>query len=275
MRSLWRDGRGGFGLTVLTLVALLAVGAPFVAGPPPGVVADIARLRFLPPFASDPHGVFHLLGTDRLGRDVWARLLYGARISLAVGALAVLLSVVIGTAVGAVAGFFRGPLSAAEIQERLAALNAWCRQRYPALKSVRVIVGDEHHSKWVATSTAGQSLASIQRAACQVVFVARGATGAPVELAEQISGKGGLADGKAFAGFQKRADKNRTAEMHGSAQGFLGLLATEWKLPMKLFRDPAEMTSLAISFEDDRMMMDLWVPTRELRTMVHAVLPGM
>src|SRR5258708_13108937 len=120
MKSLWRDGRGGFGLALLALVAGLAEGAPFVAGPPPGVVADITRLRFLPPFASDAHGVFHLLGPDRLGRDVWARLLYGARISLAVGVLAVLLSVVIGTAVGAVAGFFRGPVSVA-----LLALTDW------------------------------------------------------------------------------------------------------------------------------------------------------
>src|SRR6266853_1534350 len=95
MKTLWRDGRGAFGFALLALVAVLAVGAPFLAGPPPGVVADIARLRFLPPFASDAQGVFHLLGTDRLGRDVWARLLYGARISLAVGVLAVLPRVVL------------------------------------------------------------------------------------------------------------------------------------------------------------------------------------
>jgi peptide/nickel transport system permease protein len=113
MTAVWRDPRGGFGLTVLTIVALLALGAPFVAGPPPAVVADIAALRFLPPLASDVHGALHLLGTDRFGRDVWARLLYGARISLAVGVLAVLLSVVIGMAVGAAAGFFRGAVSVA------------------------------------------------------------------------------------------------------------------------------------------------------------------
>ncbi|MGM9485946.1 TldD/PmbA family protein [Ideonella sp. YS5] len=88
----------------------------------------------------------------------------------------------------------RSVLSPGEIQERLAELNAWCRQRYPSLKSIRVIVGDEYHSKRLATSTGGQSLASIQRAACQVVFVAEGANGAPVELAEQVSGKGSLAD---------------------------------------------------------------------------------
>ena len=55
-----------------------------------------------------------------MGRDVWARLLYGARISLAVGVLAVSLSVVIGTVVGAIAGFFRGKVSVA-----LLALTDW------------------------------------------------------------------------------------------------------------------------------------------------------
>ena len=111
MNTRWRDRRGGFGLAILAAAAVLALGAPFVAGPPPGVAPDVVLMRFLPPFASDPHGAFHLLGTDRFGRDVWARLLYGARISLTVGVLAVLLSVVIGTAVGAVAGFFRGAVS--------------------------------------------------------------------------------------------------------------------------------------------------------------------
>ena len=111
MKTLWRDRRGGFGLAILAAAAVLALGAPLVAGPPPGVAPDVVLMRFLPPVASDPHGAFHLLGTDRFGRDVWARLLYGARISLTVGVLAVLLSVVIGTAVGAVAGFFRGAVS--------------------------------------------------------------------------------------------------------------------------------------------------------------------
>ncbi|MGH7646009.1 MAG: ABC transporter permease, partial [Gemmatimonadales bacterium] len=69
--------------------------------------------RFLPPGATDGHGVFHLLGTDRLGRDVWTRLLYGARISLGLGVLAVLLSVALGTAIGALAGYGRGPVRAA------------------------------------------------------------------------------------------------------------------------------------------------------------------
>jgi ABC-type dipeptide/oligopeptide/nickel transport systems, permease components len=65
------------------------------------------QTRFLPPLSTDLHGVFHPLGTDRFGRDVWARLAYGARISLGTGVLAVFLSVIIGVAVGAVAGLWQ------------------------------------------------------------------------------------------------------------------------------------------------------------------------
>jgi TldD protein len=88
----------------------------------------------------------------------------------------------------------RAALSQAEIQERLLALTAWCRQRYPDLKSIRLVVSDEHHSKRLATSTGADSLASIQRALCRIGFVAEAAGGAPVELNEVISGKGHLGD---------------------------------------------------------------------------------
>src|SRR5204863_238973 len=57
-------------------------------------------------------------------------------------------------------------------------------------------------------------------------------------LANLKDGKGGLGEGKMLAAFEKRADRERTAEMHGSAQAFLGLLATEGKLPAKLSRGP-------------------------------------
>jgi peptide/nickel transport system permease protein len=103
--SLGRDPRARFGLTVLALAILLAVLAPLLAIDP-SLQRDIVATRFLPPLSQDLHGTFHLLGTDRFGRDVWARLVYGARVSLAVGVLAVLLSVTIGLTVGAVAGFW-------------------------------------------------------------------------------------------------------------------------------------------------------------------------
>ena len=106
-RGLWRDRRAAVGLAVLGVAVLVAVFAPLVAGDPIAQ-RDIVATRFLAPLSSDLHGSFHLLGTDRFGRDVWARLAYGARVSLGVGALAVLVSVVIGVAVGAAAGFWRG-----------------------------------------------------------------------------------------------------------------------------------------------------------------------
>jgi len=106
-RGIWNDRRAAFGLAVLAAAVAVALFAPMVAGDP-FAQRDIVATRFLPPFRSDVHGAFHLLGTDRFGRDVWARLAYGARVSLGVGTLAVLVSLLVGVAVGAAAGFWRG-----------------------------------------------------------------------------------------------------------------------------------------------------------------------
>lgn len=108
-RDLWADGRARIGAVVLSLTLLGAVGAPLVTPTDPTTTPDVVATRFLPPLAVGPDGVRHLLGTDRLGRDVWTRLAYGARISLAVATAAVALSVAIGLFVGAAAGFWRGP----------------------------------------------------------------------------------------------------------------------------------------------------------------------
>jgi len=94
-------------IAVLAAAVAVALFAPVVAGDPIAQ-ADIVATRFLPPLSSDLHGTFHPLGTDRFGRDVWARLAYGARVSLGVGSLAVLVSLLVGVAVGAAAGFWRG-----------------------------------------------------------------------------------------------------------------------------------------------------------------------
>jgi peptide/nickel transport system permease protein len=102
-----RDRRGATGAAILAVAALLAIAAPLVAGDA-GPPADVVATRFLPPLATDAHGAFHPLGTDRLGRDVWTRLVYGARVSLGVGTLAVVISVLLGVAVGAVAGYWPG-----------------------------------------------------------------------------------------------------------------------------------------------------------------------
>lgn len=111
MTRLLRDRRGAFGFVVLLVVVVCAIAAPLVTNGDPVGQHDIVATRFLPPLSSDPQGAFHPLGTDRFGRDVWTRLVYGARISMGVGVLAVLISLVVGVVVGAVAGYSRGPVS--------------------------------------------------------------------------------------------------------------------------------------------------------------------
>lgn len=92
-------------VAILALLVLATLFAPWVAPIHPDAQPDVVTTRFLPPGSVDVHGAFHLLGTDRLGRDVWSRLVYGARVSLLVGGLATLVAVTLGTAVGAAAAF--------------------------------------------------------------------------------------------------------------------------------------------------------------------------
>ena len=111
MRGALGDGRGRFGAAVLLLAVAAAVLAPVITTIGPAEQRDVVATRFLAPLATDLHGVLHPLGTDRLGRDVWSRLVYGARISLGVGALAIVISTLAGVVVGTVAGVWRGAVS--------------------------------------------------------------------------------------------------------------------------------------------------------------------
>jgi peptide/nickel transport system permease protein len=109
-----RRGRimGNPGLLVsavaLCLIALMAVFAPLIA--PLDPYAQILDDRMLPPAFIDPEFADprYLLGTDNLGRDYLSRLIYGARISLLIGFLTMLVSGVIGTTMGIAAGYFGG-----------------------------------------------------------------------------------------------------------------------------------------------------------------------
>jgi peptide/nickel transport system permease protein len=106
---IWRDPRGRIGVLLLGLITAAALFAPVLSPVDPDAQRDVVATRFLTPFQTDVHGVFHPLGTDRLGRDVWARLVHGARVSLAVGLLGMALSLLIGIAIGlAAAGGPRG-----------------------------------------------------------------------------------------------------------------------------------------------------------------------
>ncbi len=93
---------------VLFLLALLAftAGAEFLAPhKPTGLnLAD----RMLPPFSTGKKGLFYLLGTDELGRDLFTRLVYGARVSVSVGLLGATLSCVFGVIAGLTAGYYGG-----------------------------------------------------------------------------------------------------------------------------------------------------------------------
>jgi peptide/nickel transport system permease protein len=93
---------------LLALFALGAIAGPLLSGQAPVDVAGIAVRRFAAPLTRTPDGALHLLGTDRFGRDVLARLLLGARVSLAVGVLAALVSMLVGVLAGAVAGYAGG-----------------------------------------------------------------------------------------------------------------------------------------------------------------------
>lgn len=88
------------GLAALSLFALVAILAPFVTFYDPNGI-DLTVMRQAPSPA-------HVLGTDPLGRDVWTRLAYGTRVSLAVGLVAVSIYTTIGVVLGGLAGYFGG-----------------------------------------------------------------------------------------------------------------------------------------------------------------------
>jgi peptide/nickel transport system permease protein len=87
-------------MAIVTVWIAAAIAAPSIAPYPPLAQSITGRLQ--PPMPA------HWLGTDPLGRDILSRILYGARLSIPVGMIAVALAVVLGTAVGGTAGFLGG-----------------------------------------------------------------------------------------------------------------------------------------------------------------------
>jgi peptide/nickel transport system permease protein len=97
-------------LLILAVLAAGAVTIPMLSGEDPRTMGDVVAQRFLPPFATDTHGSFHLLGTDRFGRDIFARTMLAARISLVIGVLGSLLAGGVGIAIGALSAWRGGIL---------------------------------------------------------------------------------------------------------------------------------------------------------------------
>jgi peptide/nickel transport system permease protein len=108
-QRLWRTlrrGSGLFNVGVLLVVGAAALTAPWITDRDPMFGEPAKRLR---PPAWYPAGTSaHPLGTDQLGRDVYTRLVHGSRISLIVGLSTVLISALLGSAVGLVAGYVEG-----------------------------------------------------------------------------------------------------------------------------------------------------------------------
>lgn len=88
------------GMIVMILLYVITLLTPLIAPYDPTAQGDIVATRYLEPSFQ------HLMGTDKFGRDIFSRVLYGSRISLTIGFIAVGLSVVLGAAVGSMAGYF-------------------------------------------------------------------------------------------------------------------------------------------------------------------------
>jgi peptide/nickel transport system permease protein len=105
LRNAWRDPGGRAGALLLLVVAIAAIVGPLFL-PDPLAQPDILA-------GSAPPGLGHPFGTDQLSRDVLARVVAGARVSLSVALLAVTLSVTIGATIGLVSGYWGGIVDSA------------------------------------------------------------------------------------------------------------------------------------------------------------------
>ena len=99
-RSYRRHKPAMIGTTIILIFALAAIFAPYISPWDPKKTNLDAMLQ--PPSAE------HIMGTDELGRDLLTRILYGGRVSLSIGVMAMALAVVVGAIVGGVAGFYGG-----------------------------------------------------------------------------------------------------------------------------------------------------------------------
>lgn len=99
LRQFARSRTAVLGLAILVVMVLVSVLAPFIATHPPRQIVPADRLQ--------GPSRDHLLGTDNLGRDVFSRVVYGGRTSLAIAAVVVVITGTVGTALGLLSGFYR------------------------------------------------------------------------------------------------------------------------------------------------------------------------
>ena len=95
---------------LLVALVLGAIIVPAIARQDPLAIDDVLGARLVGPLSSDHAGRFHLLGTDRFGRDLFVRMMLAGRLSLAIGVVGSAIAGLIGVAIGAAAGWWRGAL---------------------------------------------------------------------------------------------------------------------------------------------------------------------
>jgi len=100
VRRLKRNKRAMFGFWFIVILVLMATFAPLIAPYDPND-ADLS-------IANQAPSIKHIMGTDRFGRDIFSRVIYGSRVSLKVGIISQSISLLIGIALGSIAGYFRG-----------------------------------------------------------------------------------------------------------------------------------------------------------------------
>lgn len=106
LRSLAKSPGGSIGAVIVTLVIFMALAAPLLA--PHSPTDQNIRNRLVPPSWAEGGQPEFLLGTDQMGRDILSRIIYGTRISVAVGVSAVVVAGLVGVSLGLTSGFFGG-----------------------------------------------------------------------------------------------------------------------------------------------------------------------
>lgn len=104
---------GDVAVAALCVLAAGVILIPALASRDPSRIEDVLARRLVPPFGHDARGTFHLLGTDRFGRDLFVRMMLAGRLSLLVGVVGSGFSGVVGTLAGALAGWRGGLLDRA------------------------------------------------------------------------------------------------------------------------------------------------------------------
>ncbi len=103
-----RRPRGAAPLVLLCVLAIAVIVVPALASRDPLRIDDVLARRLIPPLGRDAHGGWHVLGTDRFGRDMFVRMMLAGRLSLMVGVVGSLVAGALGTTLGALAGWHEG-----------------------------------------------------------------------------------------------------------------------------------------------------------------------